>query len=428
MFHRFSQICSNASYCGSSDMIETEVLVGRPQGGTAILWKSDVVYDVKSIKCESSRLSSVLLTVTSNVSVLLINVYMPCDGENLIEFNDVLNEISLLLHKYVPTYFISGGDNNTDFNRNSLQTDTLNKFMDAEKCINVTNVKNVSIDHTFSSMNMYTDHIINGNNRLFVLLSILFSAMLLHGYCPKAMMFGTMIPIPKTSGTTNSENFRAITLSTTFAKLFDVVIQRKCTNVFHTSDLQFGFKCNTSTAACTFVLQEVISFYNDQNTNVYCTLLDASKAFDRIEFCTLFRKLIKRNMCSLFVRLLLYMYVNQSLVVRWNSCSSDRFSVSNGVKQGGIISPILFCVYINDLLDILERKGIGCYIGSNYCGAIGYADDLILICPSLQGTKEMLLICEEYANSHNIKFNAAKSQLIVFSHTKTYTNYVDLVY
>ena len=92
MFHRFSQICSNASYCGSSDMIETEVLVGRPRGGTAILWKSDVVYDVKSIKCESSRLSAVLLTVTSIVSVLLFNVYMPCDerhdGENLIEFNN----------------------------------------------------------------------------------------------------------------------------------------------------------------------------------------------------------------------------------------------------------------------------------------------------------------------------------------------------
>ena len=94
------------------------------------------------------------------------------------------------------------------------------------------------------------------------------------------------------------------------------------------------------------------------------------------------------------------MYVNQSLVVRWNFCSSDRFSVSNGVTQGGIISPILFCLYINDLLDILKRKGIGCYIGSNYCGVIGYADDLILICPSLQRTKEMLLVCEEYANSH----------------------------
>ena len=63
-------------------------------------------------------------------------------------------------------------------------------------------------------MNMYTDHIINGNNRLYVLLSILFSAMLLHGYCPKALMFGTMIPIPKISGATNSENFGAIMFST----------------------------------------------------------------------------------------------------------------------------------------------------------------------------------------------------------------------
>ena len=79
-----------------------------------------------------------------------------------------LNEISLLLQKYVPTYFISGSDYNTDFSRNSLQTDTLNKFMDAEKCINVTNVKNVSIDHTFSSHDgkyfSTIDHFLVGEN------------------------------------------------------------------------------------------------------------------------------------------------------------------------------------------------------------------------------------------------------------------------
>ena len=95
---------------------------------------------MKSIKCKSSRLSAVLLAVTSIVSVLLINVFLSCDerhdGENIIEFNNVLNEISLLLHKYVATYFITGGDYNSDFDSNSLQTDTLNKFTDAEKCNN----------------------------------------------------------------------------------------------------------------------------------------------------------------------------------------------------------------------------------------------------------------------------------------------------
>ena len=284
---------------------------------------------------------------------------------------------------------------------------------DIRQCVN--SLKPVKKDGT---VNLFTDNFIHGCNRLYVLISFLFTAFLIHGYCPDSMLFGTMTPIAKVNGTTDSNNFRAITLCSIMCKLFEIVVQKKCQDIFKTSDLQLGFKSKSSTTACTFAVQEVISFYNDQKTNVYCTLLDASKGFDRLEFCTLFRKMIKRKMCPLIVRLLLYMYTNQSLVVKWNGFYSERFKVTNGVKQGGILSPSLFCIYINDLLDILKEKGIGCYIGSNYCGALSYADDLILMCPSIQGTQEMLNVCEKYANTHKIKFNVSKSQIIVFNHNK----------
>ena len=63
---------------------------------------------------------------------------------------------------------------------------------------------------------------------------------------------------------------------------------------------------------------------------------------------------------------------------------------------------------------IFESKGIGCFIGIQYSGAFSYADDIILLCPSVEGTNEMLKHCQEYANNHFIKFNTAKSQFIVF--------------
>ena len=114
-------------------------------------------------------------------------------------------------------------------------------------------------------------------------------------------------------------------------------------------------------------------------TNVVCTSLDASKAFDRLEYCILFNKILNRNIhvCPVIVRLLLYMYLNQSLVVKWNGCFSSRINVSNGVKQGGITSPMLYSIYIDDLLHLLEKNGIGCYIGPAFFGAFGYADDFI---------------------------------------------------
>ena len=62
---------------------------------------------------------------------------------------------------------------------------------------------------------------------------------------------------------------------------------------------------------------------------------------------------------------------------------SEYFLATNGVKQGGVLSPVLFCVYLNELLLALSAAKVGCYVSSNYyVGALAYADDLVLIAPS----------------------------------------------
>ena len=107
----------------------------------------------------------------------------------------------------------------------------------------------------------------------------------------------------------------------------------------------------------------------------YGTVLDATKAFD---FCKLLREMIKRKLPPLVIRLIMEMYEKQSMAVRWNNEYSDSFGVSNGVKQGGVLSPILFCIYIDNLLMSLKNNDIGCHVGSHFCGAFGYADDIML--------------------------------------------------
>ncbi len=87
-------------------------------------------------------------------------------------------------------------------------------------------------------------------------------------------------------------------------------------------------------------------------------------------------------MSPLVLRPLLYMYTNQSLQVRWGNHTSAKFSVKNGVKQGGVLSHILFSIYMNGLFDRLRVSGIGCRIGNQYTGGLGYADDLTLIVSS----------------------------------------------
>ena len=119
------------------------------------------------------------------------------------------------------------------------------------------------------------------------------------------------------------------------------------------------------------------------------------------------------------LRLLISLYTNQKLRVSWNSVKSEYFDVRNGVKQGGVLSPLLFGIYIDGLLTRLKASGLGCYVGKHYCGSLGYADDITLMSPTLSGLKEMLNICNSYAKEFSITFNPIKSQLIVFSNHQT---------
>ncbi len=66
----------------------------------------------------------------------------------------------------------------------------------------------------------------------------------------------------------------------------------------------------------------------------------------------------------------------------WNGTFSMQFSTSKGIRQGGVISPALFCVYMDALLKMVEAEGFGCWIGNHYFGSVGYADDLKLLSPS----------------------------------------------
>lgn len=308
-----------------------------------------------------------------------------------------------------------------DINESMSTRCECNHCVHGNHCINVNDVlsavKKLQGSKSDGSTEVMSDHIINAGKKLSVYLSLLFTSMLHHGMSPQGMLNGTMVPIPKGrwANLTTSDNFRAITLSSIFSKIIDVIVMSKeCDNLI-TSGLQFSFKPGASTSVCTAMVQETVSYFVHGGSNVYGLLLDASKAFDRVNYCKLFRVLLDRGICPMYCRLLLNMYLQQKLRIRWNTTYSDYFNIRNGVKQGGVISPVLFCVYIDGLLVELEKCGVGCYMGSVFAGAFGYADDLKLLTPTIKSLCTMVTICERYAKKYDVMFNAKKSQLIVYS-------------
>jgi Reverse transcriptase (RNA-dependent DNA polymerase) len=95
---------------------------------------------------------------------------------------------------------------------------------------------------------------------------------------------------------------------------------------------------------------------------VFLGALDASKAFDRINHTKLFDKLMKRNVPLCLIITLSCWYEKLFSCVRWNGVFSAFFKVSCGVRQGGILPPTLFNIYVDELIEDLGSSGNGCHI------------------------------------------------------------------
>ena len=249
------------------------------------------------------------------------------------------------------------------------------------------------------------------HNRIAILLSLLFTLCLSHGYLPPAMIETTIVPIVKNKcgNITDSNNYRPIALATIVSKLFESVILMKCEQYLTTSANQFGFKTGHSTDLCIYALKKFIEHYKSRNTTVFVTFLDASKAFDRIDHWLLFKKLISKDVPLFRIRLLVYWYSHQQMCVRWGNIVSSCFCVSNGVKQGGILSPTLFNVYMDILSISLNSTNIGGHIGGQLLNHLCYADDLCLISMSSAGMQRLLNMCKDYAEQHALHYNGSKS-------------------
>ena len=230
---------------------------------------------------------------------------------------------------------------------------------------------------------------------------------LIHGHVSNFLLLATIIPLikDKLGDVESSDNYRSIALSSVILKIFDWIVLTLFGKTLGLDELQFSYQKNCSTTMCTWLVVESIGHFTRNGSEVYTCFMDMKKAFDLVKHSLLFRKLVERKMPPIFIRLLLYMYMHQSAKVKWNGSLSDAFSILNGVKQGAVIFAILFCVYIDDLIKELRRKRDGCWINNRYVGIVVYADDIVLLSPSLDGLQNMVDTCCQYAKKYHLTFS-----------------------
>jgi hypothetical protein len=202
-------------------------------------------------------------------------------------------------------------------------------------------------------------------------------------------------------------------LSVVFAFLFEHAVLLKAGHLLESDHLQFGFKPKHSTSHAIYVMQTYIDCFCSHGSNVFAAFLDCSKGFDKVDHNGIFIKLINRNVPLCYLCVLMYWYLNLTAKCKWGNVYSEIFSVDYGVRQGGVLSPRIFAIYIDDFILELRGSNLGCYIIEMFVAAILYADDLALLASTRSSLQGLLDICESYGIEWCISYNSLKTKVMI---------------
>ena len=250
------------------------------------------------------------------------------------------------------------------------------------------------------------------SNILCSVLSDLFSCLLSWNIVPSVFQVGVIVPILKkpTLNPNEESNYRPVTLSSVLSKLLEMLLlpeDNVCKN-------QFGFRKGRGTAfACTMV-NDVKEYFRKTSSPLFVCSLDAEKCFDSICHVSLFMKLRAKIPDKHWI-LLYRWYKNLKAIVKWKNGFSNSFNVTRGTRQGSLLSPQLFNIFIDDLLIELDESPDRVRIGNCCLNSFAYADDITLLCTTIPGLQRLIDICCSYASKWRFKFGISKTKCMVVS-------------
>jgi len=245
-------------------------------------------------------------------------------------------------------------------------------------------------------------------------LAKLFNLCLTVGRVPMSFGRSYTVPILKDKNvsfckTITVDDFRGISISPVISKAFEHCIIDRFGSYFATSDNQFGFKKQLGCSHAIYTLRCAVDAYVNAGSTVNICTLDLSKAFDKMNHHGLFIKLMQRRIPINLLCILEHWFSIGSTCVKWGTYFSCLFNLKCGVRQGGVLSPYLFAIYIDSVFEKVRLTGSGCYIKWHCVSIIMYADDILLLAPSVTGLQNLLSVCESELFDLDMCLNVRKS-------------------
>jgi len=257
-------------------------------------------------------------------------------------------------------------------------------------------------------------------NTLSPILCKLFNYMYDNSIYPDSWTKGIIVPVPKKGDLNDVNNYRGITLTSIFSKIFSIMLDNRlrkwAENNNKLTDFQFGFRKEKSTVDCVFILQSIINkIIKCDKKKLFCAFIDFRKAFDLVYRNGIWVKLINYGVSSKATKMLQAMYESVKSCVRVNGALSDNFESYMGVKQGEPLSPLLFIFFINDMYIQLQDEQLETFtIEELQLYLLLFADDTVLFSYTKHGLQELLNKLHVYCQKWDIHVNTNKTVAMVF--------------
>lgn len=252
----------------------------------------------------------------------------------------------------------------------------------------------------------------------------LFNYILQTSVVPDSWKLGYITPIFKKKGDKlDPNNYRGITVTSSLGKVFSSVLNNRLIKYLQDnniiSDCQNGFKKGCRTSDNLFIIRTAVHKYLNMNKKVYCAFIDFQKAFDSVCHKSLFFKILSTGIGGKFFRFIKSLYTSMVSCVKFPKGLSENFPVKKGTRQGDILSPALFNLFINDVINELEGVNPTPLILDEFkLTALLYADDLAIFSLSANGLQICLNKLQEFCNRCHLKINIGKSKILIFEKSR----------
>ena len=235
-------------------------------------------------------------------------------------------------------------------------------------------------------------------------------------------VIGAIVPIYKKGSKAEPSNYRGITLMSCFGKLFLSILNNRLMkftidkNILSSS--QLGFLPGNRTSDAHIIINNLVRKYcHKKNSKIYSCFIDFAKAFDTVPRDILLKKLLSYGIKGRFFNIIKTIYTKDKACVKIENKCTETFDINQGVRQGCVMSPLLFNIFLSDLAKKLDTMDDKVKVNNSEISALFWADDIVLLSESENGLKGMLRVVEEYTSQNMLEINTDKTKIMIFNKT-----------